>query len=667
MCYENGASGSMPGNNGNLKTQQHWIQDGNDNVLAIPEQKFEYDQLNRLKRVYEGSSAQPAWQQQFGYDRYGNRTLSSGSLLFNSFEVETATNRLLAPGDSALSEVNRQMRYDEAGNLSKDSYTGQGQRTYDAANRMRQAWANGQWQEYTYSGDGQRVRRKVDGVETWQIYGLGGELLAEYAANAVSSAPQKEYGYRNGQLLISATVATAGWGTPPSFTPPAELVSGVEIKLEHLTELRSAVNQVRTHAGLSAATFTVDPNPERYVTPVKADHILQLRSALEEARSHLGLSTGGYAHPGLHATDPIYAVDFQELRNQVLSAWNNGGSGVDLRWLVADQLGTPRMIFDQSGSLANVSRHDYLPFGGDLLANGRSTSLGYGATDGARQKFTSKERDNETGLDCFGPRYFSSLQGRFTSVDTLMASAEGDDPQTWNRYAYVTNNPLGFTDPTGERRNPVTGRRGINPVPANGTLGGVRSNRNNPHVGEWGMTRNGGTRAHWGTDITAPIGTDLVAMESGTVTYVEANDVGDGGRRIHVTMADGTVYKYFHLSAISQGIAVNSAVDEGQVIAVSGNSGNAGGLTANNEDHVHVSIIGAGGAGNLNPVTWLNDPNAGVPVDVVGTTGTPPTTPVTVAAGTANEQTINGPTGTVTVRQQPIPAGQPHVHPPPRR
>src|SRR5256884_5379746 len=91
---------------------------------------------------------------------------------------------------------------------------------------------------------------------------------------------------------------------------------------------------------------------------------------------------------------------------------NDGGQ---IHWLVTDQLGTPRMIFDQSGSLANTSRHDYLPFGEELYAGtgGRTTAQGYTANDNVRQKFTSKERDIETGLDYFEARYFSSLQGRF--------------------------------------------------------------------------------------------------------------------------------------------------------------------------------------------------------------------------------------------------------------
>ena len=62
-------------------------------------------------------------------------------------------------------------------------------------------------------------------------------------------------------------------------------------------------------------------------------------------------------------------------------------------------------------------------------------------------EFTSKERDSETGLDYFGARYFSGAQGRFTSPDPLRGRLS--DPQTLNRYAYVRNNPLSRTDPTG--------------------------------------------------------------------------------------------------------------------------------------------------------------------------------------------------------------------------
>jgi RHS repeat-associated protein len=66
-----------------------------------------------------------------------------------------------------------------------------------------------------------------------------------------------------------------------------------------------------------------------------------------------------------------------------------------------------------------------------------------------RQKFTLKERDNETGLDFFGARYYASMQGRFTSPDDFLNDTHPRDPQSWNLYAYVRNNPLRFIDPDG--------------------------------------------------------------------------------------------------------------------------------------------------------------------------------------------------------------------------
>src|ERR1041385_3466684 len=109
---------------------------------------------------------------------------------------------------------------------------GQGQRNFDAENRMTAAWSNGQWQSYVYDADGHRVKRIVNGVETWQIYGISGELIEEYAANANPTAtpPQKEYGYRNGQLLITTDAATVSAAAPSGLaaTPPT---SGASITL----------------------------------------------------------------------------------------------------------------------------------------------------------------------------------------------------------------------------------------------------------------------------------------------------------------------------------------------------------------------------------------------------------------------------------------------------
>ena len=109
------------------------------------------------------------------------------------------------------------------------------------------------------------------------------------------------------------------------------------------------------------------------------------------------------------------------------------------------------MIIDQTGNLANIKRHDYLPFGEELFApaGGRKSEWGYSSGDGIRQQFTSKERDIETGLDYFCARYYGSVMGRFTSADPLMASGRASLPQSWNRYSYVLNNPSKLIDPYG--------------------------------------------------------------------------------------------------------------------------------------------------------------------------------------------------------------------------
>src|SRR5262249_25849854 len=149
----------------------------------------------------------PTWQQRYTYDRYGNRTIdvnatvNAGVPTLN-FGVDTNTNRLTAPAGST-------MTYDNAGNLTFDNYTGQGSRDYDAENRMTAA-AGTPAASYVYDGGGHRVKRIVGGAETWQVYGIDGELIAEYGVNALSTSPQKEYGYRNGQLLITASVG-GGW------------------------------------------------------------------------------------------------------------------------------------------------------------------------------------------------------------------------------------------------------------------------------------------------------------------------------------------------------------------------------------------------------------------------------------------------------------------------
>jgi RHS repeat-associated protein len=124
-------------------------------------------------------------------------------------------------------------------------------------------------------------------------------------------------------------------------------------------------------------------------------------------------------------------------------------SGSGTSYVTRDVLGSTRVVTRGDGNVR--ARYDYLPYGEEIEASkgGRTEVAGYGGADTTRQKFTTKERDTESGLDYFEARYYSSAQGRFTSVDPGNANATRKDPQSWNGYAYSRNNPLKYIDPDG--------------------------------------------------------------------------------------------------------------------------------------------------------------------------------------------------------------------------
>lgn len=126
-------------------------------------------------------------------------------------------------------------------------------------------------------------------------------------------------------------------------------------------------------------------------------------------------------------------------------------SGV--KYITPDHLGSTRVVTD--GANAVTSRHDYFPFGEEIGALNRPAP-GYGQA-GPRQKFTSYERDTETGLDFAQARHYSAHLGVFLSTDSDLSHNE-DDPQRWHRYSYISNNPNVRVDPTGERWFTTAGR-----------------------------------------------------------------------------------------------------------------------------------------------------------------------------------------------------------------
>ncbi|MBF2009493.1 MAG: VCBS repeat-containing protein [Chlorogloeopsis fritschii C42_A2020_084] len=101
-----------------------------------------------------------------------------------------------------------------------------------------------------------------------------------------------------------------------------------------------------------------------------------------------------------------------------------------VKYHLSDHLGSSNVVIDDSGGLVN--REEYTPYG--------ETSFGSFARK--RYRFTGKERDEESGLNYHGARYYAPWLVRWTSCDP---AGPVDGP---NLYAY-TRNPLSFTDPQG--------------------------------------------------------------------------------------------------------------------------------------------------------------------------------------------------------------------------
>jgi murein DD-endopeptidase MepM/ murein hydrolase activator NlpD len=102
-------------------------------------------------------------------------------------------------------------------------------------------------------------------------------------------------------------------------------------------------------------------------------------------------------------------------------------------------------------------------------------------------------------------------------------------------------------------------------------------------------------RMHQGNDFGCPVGTPVMAMSQGTVTFV--GQESGYGNKVEIEYWDGTVSYYAHLSSFK--VTVGQQVEAGDVVALSGNTGHSTG------PHLHLEIHPHGG-GAVDPAPWLH-------------------------------------------------------------
>jgi RHS repeat-associated protein len=128
--------------------------------------------------------------------------------------------------------------------------------------------------------------------------------------------------------------------------------------------------------------------------------------------------------------------------------------GYNLPGMHQDHLGSSRLVTGLNQAI--VQSLDYSP--GACPERSRRSELNSTDSGISTHKFTGRacpersrrERDAETSLDHTQFRQYTSQLARWMTPDPAgLAAVDPGNPQSWNRYAYVLNNPMNLVDPTG--------------------------------------------------------------------------------------------------------------------------------------------------------------------------------------------------------------------------
>jgi RHS repeat-associated protein len=132
------------------------------------------------------------------------------------------------------------------------------------------------------------------------------------------------------------------------------------------------------------------------------------------------------------------------------------GSGTDgLLWLLGDHLGSTSRVANADGTPLANGEQRYKPWGEKRYPTGASglpTTFRY---TGQRQESSLGGTD---GLYFYGARWLDPALGRFVQADTLVPGM--DNPQRWDRFGYVLNNPVRYNDSTGHKEEEACGFHG---------------------------------------------------------------------------------------------------------------------------------------------------------------------------------------------------------------
>lgn len=307
-----------------------------------------------------------------------------------------------SPTTDSTAFWSRAYGYDKSGNIVT---AGLDQYAYDRLGRVTYADAGpGKKQQYTYDRYGNLLTIVENGNTSATV-----DLRPDPATNRISGNGNVIAAYDTAGRMTSATGLIAKYDGEDTVVE-STIQNGTTIRRVHLYSA----------AGERVATLTMNNS---------GNELSSAWTIRDPGGKVLRRLTRTNGLPGSWRWDEDYIYrDGQMLAAEVATPAGT------LHYHL-DHLGTPRVITGNGGAV--VGQHTYHAFGKE-------------ATDPIQeaeaQKFTGHERDAEF-LDYMHARYYNAYWGRFLSVDPI--PGELRKPQSWNLYAYVQNNPVSYTDPTG--------------------------------------------------------------------------------------------------------------------------------------------------------------------------------------------------------------------------
>jgi RHS repeat-associated protein len=435
----------------------------------------QYDAMGRPKLSYqvtdtEGGSGVATYSMAYSYDLAGNlisETYPSGRIITTEYDqvgrvagVKNQATGLYYAGDASNNSANR-IQYTTSGAVSAVKL-GNGLWEHTSFNSRLQPTQIGLGTSSSISGTfqldynyGTTDNNGNIRTQTITVPGMTGPYIQTYSYDELNRLTTAEE--TNNQ--ISTTLPT--WKQVYSYDRYGNrsLITGTTYptQLNTITnpQVEPATNRIVSAGyGYDAdGNLMCDPGHPCTQTPFIPYFTYDAENRQKSANGSFNDGGTSYTYDGdgrrvkKATSNGEITVFVYDVAGKTIAEYSNQVEYNGTQYLTTDTLGSTRVVTDKDGDLK--SRHDYVPFGEELPGDmgGRTVARGY-TGESVRRMFTGYERDEESGLDYAESRYYSSIAGRYTSIDPLPIQQRPLlDPQNLNSYTYVTNNPLKYIDP----------------------------------------------------------------------------------------------------------------------------------------------------------------------------------------------------------------------------